>query len=234
MDKILITTNDIDQLYEWRDKNLDLVLKCPCPLKGVEIHVKPCEKEDPPQFYIRCIREKTNRLRLYLGTEGERASGYFLLEQMADGRWLKLKDTIEGDESRFTPSKKEFGDSMVALYCSLMAIMVYSSDIEFSESEIEEEKEKKSTGKKAKKSIRKHGHTGVTYILRQSGKTLSVGRKGSHASPKGIFTVRGHYRHLNNGNVIWVSEYKKGTGKNKTKTYKIGRENKNEYGKKAE
>lgn len=41
--------------------------------------------------------------------------------------------------------------------------------------------------------------------------------------PGGIFTVRGHYRHYKSGKVVWVSEYKKGTGKMRRKTYKVGR-----------
>ena len=46
--------------------------------------------------------------------------------------------------------------------------------------------------------------------------------KDSHASPGGIFSVRGHFRHYKNGKVIWISEYRKGEGKKKKKTYKMG------------
>ena len=62
-----------------------------------------------------------------------------------------------------------------------------------------------------------------TYILRQDNGVLVAAPKGSHASPKGTFTVRGHYRHYASGKVVWIAEYKKGTGKKKAKTYKIGR-----------
>ena len=221
MDRIVITTDDIDPLFEWRDKHLDLVLRCPCPLKGIEIHVKPTDNAENA-FYLRCIREKPNRLRLYIGTEGDRASGYFLLEHMPDGKWLKLKDTINGDSTKFKPSKKEFGDSLVALYGTLMAIMVYSSDLELPEAKDEDQKPKKATAKKSKKAPQMKSSAGITYILRRSGKTLSVGHSGSHASPKGIFTVRGHWRHYQNGNIVWISEYRKGIGNKKSKTYKIG------------
>ncbi|MBR5436920.1 MAG: hypothetical protein IK120_08680, partial [Muribaculaceae bacterium] len=62
----------------------------------------------------------------------------------------------------------------------------------------------------------------MTYILHHSRDSISVGAKGHHASPRGIFNVRGHYRHYKNGNVIWINEYQKGTGKKKSKTYKLG------------
>ena len=52
--------------------------------------------------------------------------------------------------------------------------------------------------------------------------TILAAPRGFHASPRGIFTVRGHYRHYKSGKVVWVSEYKKGTGKKKKKTYKMG------------
>ena len=220
MDKIKISSADLEPLFEWRDKHLDLVLRCPCPLKGVEIHVEPNSSEEPG-FYMRCIREKPNRLRLYIGSEGSKSSGYFLLEHMPDGKWLRLKDTLKEDSAKFKPSKKEFGDSLVAVYGTIMAIMAYSSDLALPEQEEPAPREKKGALKSAKKPTKKPG-AGVTYILRRNGKTLSVTHRGSHASPRGIFTVRGHWRHYHNGNVVWVSEYRKGTGKKKPKTYKIG------------
>lgn len=221
MDKIMLRSEDVDAVFEWRDKHIDLVLRCPCPLKAVEIHFSP-DVQVETGFYLRCIREKPYLLRLYIGPEGEKASGYFLLQRMPDGRWLRLKDTIKGDETSFKPSKKEFGDSLVAMYCTLMAIMVYSSDIELPELDKKEKRESKAPLKKPKKAHKPNRGTGTTYILHRSGKTLSVGHRGSHASPKGIFSVRGHWRHYKNGNIVWVSEYKKGTGKKKPKTYKIG------------
>ena len=61
----------------------------------------------------------------------------------------------------------------------------------------------------------------TTYILRSINGALSAVPRGSHASPRGIFTVRGHYRHYKSGKVVWIAEYKKGTGKRKSKTYKV-------------
>lgn len=219
MDKIMISSADVDALFAWRDKNIDLVLRCPCPLKAVELHFSPNSQAETG-FYLRCVREKPNLLRLYIGPEGEKAGGYFLLERMPDGRWLKIKDTIGGDETSFKPSKKDFGDSLVAMYCTVMAVMVHSSDFELPDIE-KKPSEKKVPAKKQKKAHKKHT-SGTTYILRRSGKSISVSPRGSHASPKGIFTVRGHWRHYKNGNIVWVSEYRKGTGKKKPKTYKIG------------
>ena len=219
MDKIVIKSEDLDPLFEWRDKHLDLVLRCPCPLKAVEIHVEPGpEDELESPFFLRCIREKPNRLRLYLGSVGDRANGYFLLEHLPNGKWLHLKDTIKG--ANFQPDKKGFGDSVVAVYATLMALMVYASEFELPalEGDIIPPEIKP---RKKHKAGKKKPPSGVVYILRRKRSSISIVRHGAHASPSGIFTVRGHWRRYKNGNVIWISEYKKGTGNRKKKTYKL-------------
>lgn len=58
-----------------------------------------------------------------------------------------------------------------------------------------------------------------TYILRRGGVSLYVGRCGEHASPKGEFSVRGHYRHYKSGKIVWINEYRKGEGKRNGKKY---------------
>ena len=46
--------------------------------------------------------------------------------------------------------------------------------------------------------------------------------RGHHASPACSFTVRGHFRHYKSGKTVWIAEYRKGTGRSRDKTYKIG------------
>ena len=41
-------------------------------------------------------------------------------------------------------------------------------------------------------------------------------------SPACSFTVRGHFRHYKSGKTVWIAEYRKGTGRSRGKTYKIG------------
>lgn len=59
--------------------------------------------------------------------------------------------------------------------------------------------------------------TPISYVV--GGVSLYVGRCGEHASPKGEFSVRGHYRHYKSGKIVWINEYRKGEGKRNGKKY---------------
>lgn len=99
-----------------------------------------------------------------------------------------------------------------------MALMAYGASETPAATEVENEP-KTHTGHK--RSTR-WNPVGTTYILHSSGKRLSVAPKGHHASPSCSFTVRGHFRHYRSGKTVWIAEYRKGTGKEQSKTYKIG------------
>ena len=217
MDRIVINDDELDALFEWRDRHVDLVRRCPSPLKGVDIIVKAKELADdlPDGYRLRFIREKPNRLKAYSYAWGNgSADHWFLCEAVGDGTWKLIKDSCKADKKNFQPSYDAHCEGMVALYFALMAVMVYGSELDDLPVVPKEIVERPEPSKKQKSA-------GITYILRKNGSTLTVGQKGSHASPKGIFTVRGHWRRYKSGKIVWISEYKKGTGEKKRKTYKI-------------
>jgi hypothetical protein len=132
--------------------------------------------------------------------------------------------------------------SVLTVYASLMALMTYGEIknenpvVNFSEpasqSPVLENKNEKAVVNLQKQKKKKKGKSvstkqSITYILRSSPNgSLRVTTQGSHshASPKGVFSVRGHFRHYKNGNVVWVAEYKKGTkGEKKGKNYKLNK-----------
>lgn len=122
----------------------------------------------------------------------------------------------EETKSRIQASRDE-KQSALTVYCSLMALMAYGKVEAGGTSEPRER-----TIHKSNKELPRKKRPLTTYILRTINGTLLAAPRGSHASPSGIFTVRGHYRHYKSGKVVWIAEYKKGTGKKKPKTYKIG------------
>ena len=73
-----------------------------------------------------------------------------------------------------------------------------------------------------RKSSTKPRTASTTYIIHSAGKQLTVVPRGRHASPACSFTVRGHFRHYKSGKTVWIAEYRKGTGRSRGKTYKIG------------
>lgn len=199
MDKVELSVKDIEALLKWRDQHQQEVRSHPAPLKAVEIFM-------PHNGYrIKGIRED-DQLRLYLSQFGTQL-GNCRFTLRPDGMWASSKNRMQ--------VRRDDLQAVLTVYCSVMALMAYGHrDVEPQDvgSGHKSSRPRSPTRRKSKR---------ITYILRSVNGTLSAVPRGSHASPSGIFTVRGHYRHYKSGKVVWVSEYKKGTGKRKGKTYKV-------------
>lgn len=204
MDRVELTIDDVTRLIKWRDQHPAEVRSHPAPLKAVEIRIKE------NGWCIKGIREGYS-LRLHLSKMGQQF-GNCTFSRRADGMWVSVKNRMKVGEDDLR--------SVLTVYCSLMALMVYGrtdTPAENTPVEVREGARKKpKNGRKQKKPPR------TTYILRSDKGTLTAVPRGSHASPSGIFSVRGHFRHYKSGKVVWISEYKKGEGKKKKKTYKMG------------
>lgn len=201
MDRVELTIADVNRLLEWRDQHPGEVRSHPAPLKAVEIHIKE------NGWCIKGIREG-DQLRLYLSKDSRRM-GHCEFTRRADGMWASVKNKMDVDQDGL--------QSVLTVYCSLMALMAFGRPAEREPTERRETAPHKPTkGRKARNPKR------TTYILRQENGALTAAPRGSHASPGGIFSVRGHFRHYKNGRVVWIAEYKKGAGKRKPKTYKMG------------
>ena len=199
MDRILLTIEDIQHLLAWRDLHKDEVRRNPQVMKAVEIHCKES------RVVIRGIRNGS-LLSLHISQLG-RKLGRVDCDMIASGMWHagKIKP----------PLNKEMFRDCLTLYCSLMALMAYGSPVQAPKESIQR-------NAKPHNAVSRSNSPRTTYILRHSGNAISVVTEGSHASPRGEFNVRGHFRHYKSGKVVWISEYCKGTGVKKRKTYKIG------------
>lgn len=194
---------DIEALLKWRDQHPQEVKSHPAPLKAVEI-VMPHNG-----YRIKGIREG-DQLRLHLSQNGTQL-GNCRFVRRPDGMWASTRNRMQVGRDDL--------QAVLTVYCSVMALMAYGRwEVEPQDATPYEPGPKPSPSKRPTK--RKSKRT--TYILRSINGALSAVPRGSHASPRGIFIVRGHYRHYKSGKVVWVSEYQKGTGKRKGKTYKLG------------
>ncbi len=208
MDKVELTVADINALLNWRDEHKELVRSLPAPLKAVEI----CFKHNG--LRIKGIREG-DTLQLHL-SNGFDSLGKAVFD-------ISPKKELIHRSGKMKVTQENF-QSVLTVYCSLMALMTYGRLKPVDKpKEAKEHKPSEDRQKRRAKRPNKSPGRRVTYILRQDNGVLVAAPKGSHASPKGTFTVRGHYRHYASGKVVWIAEYKKGTGKKKAKTYKIGR-----------
>lgn len=206
MDKIELSVEDIEALLKWRDGHKDEVRSHPAPLKAVEIVIPHSG------FRIKGIREG-DAIRLHISRYYEQFGNCSFVRR-ADGMWVSTKNRTRG-------VTQEDLQSALTVYCTVMALMTYGSRAVEPRQERREEKPRT----KATKTLSRKPVKRTTYILRRDNGTFLVAPRGSHASPGGIFTVRGHYRHYKSGKVVWIAEYRKGTGKKKSKTYKMGGKN---------
>mgnify|MGYP000799918884 FL=1 len=202
MDKVELSVKDIEALLKWRDQHPQEIKSHPAPLKAVEI-VMPHNG-----YRIKGIREG-DQLRLHLSQNGTQL-GNCRFVRRPDGMWASTRNRMQVGRDGL--------QAVLTVYCSVMALMAYGRR------EVEPQDTTPEPGSKPSPSKRptKRKSKRTTYILRSINGALSAVPRGSHASPRGIFTVRGHYRHYKSGKVVWVSEYQKGIGKRKGKTYKLG------------
>lgn len=201
MDKILLSAKDIEYLLKWRDEHQDLVRRHDCPLAAVKI---VCTESG---FVLTAIRDNKE---LSIGvTQGGTKVGKLVFAILPFGMMAlaKNKGNIPKDDVQ----------SVLTVYCSLMALLVHGG---YREEPSENAEQRRQTHKNSSNRPKKKSG-GVTYILHTKGGTR-IAPKGSHRSPSGTFSVRGHYRRYKSGKVIWINEYKKGEGKKKERTYKLG------------
>lgn len=204
MDKVEINQDDVTMLLDWRDAHKDLVRSLPAPLKAVELVMTH------NAYRIKGIR-KDDSLTLYL-RNGNQSLGHVEM-------WIDPNKTLRLVKGKMLCDRDGF-NSVLTVYCTLMALMVYGGV----EQPPEEQPEVRHTAPhKPRKGPRKGKPHQVTYILQKRNGQLIAAPRGSHASPHGEFTVRGHYRHYKSGKVVWIAEYRKGVGKKaKSRTYKMG------------
>lgn len=201
MDKIELNQADLQLLLEWRGQNVELVRSMPAPLKAVELVMKH------------------NNLRI----KGFR-DGRSLKLHLSDGRNTLLNVESELDRwGRLIHKKgknlldKDSFQSVLTVYCSLMALIAYSRPVVSEEPPPSHSKpHQKHNGAPSRPKQQ------TTYIIRKVNGRILAALSGSHASPRGIFSVRGHWRHYKSGKAVWIEQYKKGDGKKRNKTYRLG------------
>lgn len=233
MDRCILTENDVTFLMEWRDEHKNEVRSFPMPMKSILIEVSDI------QLNLKCIRED-DIVKIGLNFEKLPIGNVRFKLLPTLGAYQIITRPTEKSSKIF---KKSFGGKKVlqqnfletmltgegiksigAIYFALMALMVYGPH-SMPVTEPKERKEpaqKRSTSQKAQKGTQKTSSTSVTYILHRKGNTACVVSQGKRGPILKEFSVRGHFRHYKSGKVVWVNEYKKGTGKKAKKLYKIG------------
>ena len=200
MDKIILSSNDIETLLLWRDQNKDLIRRNAAPFKGIIL-------EFPETNIIIKAYNDAGKIAFYLQVNGQKA-GKITGRQLPGGLLQVKKNT--------TKLSSDDVQSIITVYASLMALIVYHKP----EAAAAAKEARQERPKKAKNGQERRKNS-VTYLLKHSSSGPRIQQRGQHSSPAGVFTVRGHYRHYKDGRSVWIKPYKKGTGNQKNKTYKL-------------
>ena len=200
MDKILLSSKDIETLLLWRDQNKELIRRNAAPFKGIIL-------EFPETNIIIKAYNDAGKIAFYLQVNGQKA-GKITGRQLPGGLLQVKKNTtkLSGDDVQ----------SIITVYASLMALIVYHKP----EAAAAAKEARQERPKKAKNGQERRKNS-ITYLLKHSSSGPRIQQRGQHSSPAGVFTVRGHYRHYKDGRSVWIKPYKKGTGDQKNKIYKL-------------
>ena len=200
MDRIILSSKDIETLLSWRDQNKDLIRRNPAPFKGILLEFPETKIE------IKAYND-AGKIAFYIRINGSSA-GKITGRQLPGGLLQVKKNT--------TKLKSDDIQSIITVYASLMALIVYHKPAAAAAAkELRQERPKK-----AKNGVQRRKN-GITYLLKSSASGPRIQQRGQHSSPAGAFTVRGHYRHYKNGKTVWIRPYHKGTGGHKDKVYKL-------------
>ena len=201
MDKIILSSKDIETLLKWRDNNTDKVRRNPAPFKGIILEFPETK------INIKAYND-AGKIAFYLQVNGQKA-GKITGQQLPGGLFQEKKNT--------TKLKKDDVQSIITVYASLMAFIVYNKPEPAAAAADPRRQDRPTKPGKA----RRQEKSSITYIFKHSSSGPRLQRRGQHASPAGAFSVRGHYRHYKNGKTVWIRPYNKGTGGHKDKTYKL-------------
>ena len=201
MDKIILSSADVETLLKWRDNNTELVRRNAAPFKAIMLEFPETN------INIKAYNDG-GKITFYLYISGNKA-GKIVGIQLLGGLFKETKNT--------TKLNKEDKQSIITVYASLMAYITYNRPEAAAMAADAPHQDKPHT----KKSGAQRSKKGTTYIFSKLGSGPRIQARGHHSSPAGVFSVRGHYRHYKNGKTVWIRPYKKGDGAQKDKTYKL-------------
>lgn len=217
MDKVSVSEKDFSKILEWLNKHDKLRLTVDeIPLSAFKL---VCDG-----YVAKFIKNgSTVELSLRFGDKPMLKAKAFLTPFDLTKRCLSMPMVATVEPSPLIAKNKSDEIKRLAQlvfnqYVAVMTFMAYGNDDAKVEYELSAQTTPQTSSRSYSKSKRKHN--GITYVFQ---KRQSISKGGHHASPKGEFSVRGHYRHYKGGKVIWIAQFKKGSGKHKDKHYKFKR-----------
>lgn len=206
MVKIPLSVEQINALLKWRDEHKELVRACVIPFPECEIISENGVK-------IRIVRHEDIKF-IYNFTVSDTKSN------LVNGRFEY--STITGTaKNSFPKLSNEDTQTSITVWATVMAYIVNFEPhfVEKPKANVEsKDTEPRSTSPRKQK----RSENSVLYL--NPIKFISESKNASqrkYTPPSCAFSVRGHYRHLKSGKVVYVHPYEKNTGKEKDKRNKV-------------
>lgn len=206
MVKIPLSVEQINALLRWRDEHKDLVRFCVVPFPSCEImsengvKIRTQQNKDFPSVYSFTVSNT-------------------ILHEI-NGRFDYM--TMTGRVVHGAPQlSHEDTQTAINMWAVLMAYIVnFEPEIVQIDDEQSEPDSKKPRSTSPRK--QKRPENSVLYLnpVRFIGESKNASQR-KYTPPACAFSVRGHYRHLKSGKVVYVHPYEKNTEKEKDKRNKI-------------
>ena len=206
MVKIPLSVEQINALLKWRDEHKELVRACVVPFPACEII-----SENGMKIRVRQFEEFPS---VYSFT----MSNTILREVVGRFEYKSMSRAVQHGFPRLPDDDVQ---SAITVWASVMAYIV-NFEPEIVEKYQDEAGATENKPRSASPRKRKRPENSVLYLNPIKYITDSknvIQRKCT--PPSCAFSVRGHYRHLKSGKVVYVHPYEKNTGKEKDKRNKI-------------
>jgi hypothetical protein len=215
-DSIIVPINKVQQLFDWRNSNRDIVRKFTPILEDVVIQVGSLsihvERAINTEFsYQFTVYDKGNKVMVQ---DWNRHTMY------GNITFNKLpKDIVEDDEVA-----KDYAQSVISTYCSLMAYMEHYREVVTKQdvtTRKTKDRKKKGGSKKKVTYLRRTVYTVSGEIRTDREANTSDTEKRAYTPPSEPFKVHGHWRHYKSGKSVWIDGYTKNKQKGKEAEPKV-------------
>ena len=193
-DLIIVDTDKLTDLFQWRDNNKDIVRNFTPILKdiviqvgGLNIHVE--ESDDPEMSFKYTVYSQVEKV-LVQHWNKHTTIGYTALNRLPKDVQSDFHDYVE---------------SVISIYSTLMAYMEHYKETVDKKQVTSKQTKKAKKGKSKSKRVRSLHRT--VYTL--SGHITTDKEKRAYTSPSEPFKVRGHWRNYKSGKKVWIAEYPK-------------------------
>lgn len=220
MDKIIISQEDVDSLFKWRDNHKEYVRNFKPTMKDGVIEVYNSKLGN---YHTQIFREIDGDTFQYSILHDNNRVFEFI--------WNRVTGTVIHIYNKlFTNDKEteEYTKTTISLHASIMAYIEYFSDKkEYVNVKTIQRNAKilNDNYKKNKKNLKKKHQVKITtkkvYSLNIDKNTVKRDKRRYEIKMNG-WTVRGHWRRLKSGKKVWIKPYVKGDEKNvEPKEYRL-------------